>query len=663
MAVKKGLKISEYGVFRDSSGRRIAGRHRGGGLRGGRAAVDPARAPGGRRRDRGRARADALPRLLELDDIRGDLHCHTNATDGHHTIEALVDGGRQRGYEYVAVTDHSPSTRVARRPHRRGAARARRADPGRPGPASRGSRCWPGASATSCPTARSTIPDEVLPQLDLVIAAVHARLQAAAGRDDAPDLPGPRPPARARPRPSHRPAHRRARALRARPRGGVPRRPGATARRSRSTPTPSGWTSTTSTPGAPTSWACCWRSPPMRTCLDHLGCMELGVATARRGWTEKRAGREHVASGRARWPWQRAATAPLAGREAAPGMSARCDSSSARERCAPPPPAAGMRPPAPRTFGADTTGCYYELDAPEISDAEYDRLVREAPGLEASVSGAGHARTAPPSAWRGARGASSRSVEHRAPCSRSTASRPTRRSRAFEPPRAAGAWRAPRSTGSPSPKSTASASRSLYRAGRARPRRDPGRRPRRRGRHREISGRSASIPAHARRPARQDDELEVRGEVFMPRGGLRQLNRALARRAASRVREPPQRRRRSVRQKDPRVTARRPLGCSPYHVSYAPGLAGRDATGRRCACSAACGLRTNPRNRRSSATSSGAVAYCRRSSRRARRLEYEADGVVVKVDALDQQRRLGRDRPPPPLGHRPEVPGPAGDAP
>jgi DNA polymerase (family 10) len=53
-----------------------------------------------------------LPDLVELSEIRGDLHCHTNATDGHHTIEALVTAAERRGYTYVAVTDHSPSTRV-----------------------------------------------------------------------------------------------------------------------------------------------------------------------------------------------------------------------------------------------------------------------------------------------------------------------------------------------------------------------------------------------------------------------------------------------------------------------------------------------------------------------------------------------------------------------
>ena len=50
-----------------------------------------------------------LPKLIELEDIRGDLHCHTVASDGHHTIEEMAQGARERGYEYLAITDHSAS--------------------------------------------------------------------------------------------------------------------------------------------------------------------------------------------------------------------------------------------------------------------------------------------------------------------------------------------------------------------------------------------------------------------------------------------------------------------------------------------------------------------------------------------------------------------------
>jgi DNA polymerase (family 10) len=55
-----------------------------------------------------------LPRLVELADIRGDLHMHTTSSDGVDTIEAMAEAARQRGYEYVGISDHSQSLKIAR---------------------------------------------------------------------------------------------------------------------------------------------------------------------------------------------------------------------------------------------------------------------------------------------------------------------------------------------------------------------------------------------------------------------------------------------------------------------------------------------------------------------------------------------------------------------
>ena len=112
LALKRGLKLNEYGVFRESTGRRVAGATEEDVY----AALGLAWIPPELREDAGEVEAaarDALPRLVELGDVRGDLHCHTNASDGHHTIEALVAAAEARGYEYVAVTDHSASARIA----------------------------------------------------------------------------------------------------------------------------------------------------------------------------------------------------------------------------------------------------------------------------------------------------------------------------------------------------------------------------------------------------------------------------------------------------------------------------------------------------------------------------------------------------------------------
>lgn len=60
------------------------------------------------------AAAGALPRLVDVSDLQGDLHCHTSWTDGVHSLEEMAAAAKARGYSYIAVTDHSQSLRVAR---------------------------------------------------------------------------------------------------------------------------------------------------------------------------------------------------------------------------------------------------------------------------------------------------------------------------------------------------------------------------------------------------------------------------------------------------------------------------------------------------------------------------------------------------------------------
>jgi DNA polymerase (family 10) len=112
MAVKRGLKISEYGVFKGARGRRIAGATEEEVY----ASVGLPWIPPELREDTGEVEAaqkDALPVLVTLEDIKGDLHCHTSATDGHHSIDEVAAAAARLRYEYVAITDHSKSTRVA----------------------------------------------------------------------------------------------------------------------------------------------------------------------------------------------------------------------------------------------------------------------------------------------------------------------------------------------------------------------------------------------------------------------------------------------------------------------------------------------------------------------------------------------------------------------
>ena len=175
MAVHKGLKLSEYGLFRAASGKRVAGATEEEVY----AAIGLPWIPPELREDAGEveaAIAHRLPSLLTLEDIRGDLHCHTKATDGHATIEALVAAARQRGYEYVVVSDHSRSARVAgglsledMRAHvAKIRAVARK---------SRDIVVFAGAECDILPDGSMDYPDAVLADLDIVVAAVHGRFK------------------------------------------------------------------------------------------------------------------------------------------------------------------------------------------------------------------------------------------------------------------------------------------------------------------------------------------------------------------------------------------------------------------------------------------------------------------------------------------------------
>jgi DNA polymerase (family 10) len=108
LGVKRKLKISEYGVFRGE--RRIAGRTEEEIFE----AVGLPFIPPELREDSGEvqaAREGKLPRLVDLGDIRGDLHVHTSAGEGADTLRAMVEACSARGYEYVAITQRARSMR------------------------------------------------------------------------------------------------------------------------------------------------------------------------------------------------------------------------------------------------------------------------------------------------------------------------------------------------------------------------------------------------------------------------------------------------------------------------------------------------------------------------------------------------------------------------
>jgi DNA ligase (NAD+) len=148
-----------------------------------------------------------------------------------------------------------------------------------------------------------------------------------------------------------------------------------------------------------------------------------------------------------------------------------------------------------------------------------------------------------------------------------------------------------------------------------------------------------SVPMVLRGALAGVDQLEVRGEVYMPRVEFARLNRALEEASEATFANPRNAAAGAVRQKDPAVTARRPLDIFLYHVSRADAL-GFASYRETLEAMRAAGLRTNPLAERCE-TMDEVVAYCARLERGRDGLGYDADGVVVKVDALDQQRRLG----------------------
>jgi DNA polymerase (family 10) len=110
LGVKRKLKINEYGIFRGT--RRIGGRTEEQVFE----AVGLPWIPPELREDRGEvdaAREKRLPKLVEAREIKGDLQMHTTHTDGKNTVAEMVDACRNRGYQYMAITDHTQAVRVA----------------------------------------------------------------------------------------------------------------------------------------------------------------------------------------------------------------------------------------------------------------------------------------------------------------------------------------------------------------------------------------------------------------------------------------------------------------------------------------------------------------------------------------------------------------------
>ena len=181
LGIKKGLKINEYGVFKDD--RRIAGRTEQEVFEQvGLAYIEPEL-----REDRGEieaARGNALPTLVTLKQIRGDLHCHTNATDGHASLEQMAKAARSRGYEYLAITDHSQRVTVARGlDKKRLLQQTEQID--RLNESLEGIRILKSIELDILEDGSLDLPDNVLDALDLTVCSVHSKFDLPAKKQTA----------------------------------------------------------------------------------------------------------------------------------------------------------------------------------------------------------------------------------------------------------------------------------------------------------------------------------------------------------------------------------------------------------------------------------------------------------------------------------------------
>lgn len=172
---KYGIKINEYGLFREETGERIGVTSEEDIY----SRLELPYIPPELREDQGEFRAaeeHRLPKLIGYNDIKGDLHLHSDWSDGVNSIEEIVKQAEKLGYEYVAITDHSKSLGIAR-----GLSVERLAEQDKAiksfleqgGPV----KILRGIEADILSNGDMDYPDEILAQKDIVIGSIHSRFR------------------------------------------------------------------------------------------------------------------------------------------------------------------------------------------------------------------------------------------------------------------------------------------------------------------------------------------------------------------------------------------------------------------------------------------------------------------------------------------------------
>lgn len=177
IAMGRNLKINEYGVFSAKGGnektkKKIAGKEEADIYK----TLNMAFVPPEMREDQGEvelALRDKLPRLVELKDIKGDFHVHSDWSDGNHTLEEMAEAGKERGYEYIVITDHSKTLKVAG-----GLSNKERLEQietiHKLNKRLKGIMLLAGAEVDIMDDGTLDYSDDILKELDLVIAAIHS---------------------------------------------------------------------------------------------------------------------------------------------------------------------------------------------------------------------------------------------------------------------------------------------------------------------------------------------------------------------------------------------------------------------------------------------------------------------------------------------------------
>jgi DNA polymerase (family 10) len=169
LAIKKGLKINEYGVFKRE--KFIAGRTEEEIFKLlGMPYIEPEL-----REDNGEielALKNKLPKLIELKDIKGDFHVHSNWSDGGNSIEEIVRACQERGYSYAAITDHSQSLKVASGLSI-AALKKKKQEIEKINKNLKGFKILYGTEVDIDSDGKLDYKDEILKEFDLVIAAIH----------------------------------------------------------------------------------------------------------------------------------------------------------------------------------------------------------------------------------------------------------------------------------------------------------------------------------------------------------------------------------------------------------------------------------------------------------------------------------------------------------